>query len=575
MKKSTVVSLAATSLIAGTAVALPVLNATTLTASAATLDATVNQKTVLSNDFKSPISGLNTNTGTFTLNNSIGFGASIILPSTTQATVVIPSDLVNIVKANGKGSATMTVGLNLSGLPFMTTITNAISNLSSAVLLQLQDSQANWNSELGKPKVDLTSLIDYVNSFTDAVKDMNVTVQGSDMQISGNKATVTFNQSTATAVVNKLNEWMTGLNNAFQNVQLSAGDSLVDSIFGAAWSAFASLLNTATNAFKSLSNSVAQIANSIADIQVLTSQKVTFPVNIATAQSWYAAHAANGRNDETFVGYIAPTNSQIDLNVLNNYTDTANTLTFKDIVAPVTPVVSSVKNDSLQVKAEAGSTIKVMNAGKVIGTAVESGAPAVNFDGPASKLAQSSAAVTFGKVANGTKLTITSTDIHGNTSVAATVTVGSVTPAPAPTKTVTVYRLYNQRNMEHLLSTSLNEYNSLPKISSDWKQEGKAFTEPASSSTGIHRVYNPKSGEHIYSKDSNEIKTLVSMGWNDEGVTFYSAAKTAKPVFRLFNPAAGIGAHLVTADSNERDVLSTQRGWKYEGINFYALSTNK
>lgn len=147
---------------------------------------------------------------------------------------------------------------------------------------------------------------------------------------------------------------------------------------------------------------------------------------------------------------------------------------------------------------------------------------------------------------------------------------GLFTPSesPAPSGYKNIYRLYNNNNKEHLYTSDANEKNQLPKISKDWKYEGIAWYAPTSSGTQVYRVYNPKSGEHLYTKDANEIKVLSSKyGWKKEGTAFYSGGNT--PVYRLYNAAAGVGSHFVTTSLNEKNSL-VSRGWKYEGIAWYA-----
>ena len=72
-------------------------------------------------------------------------------------------------------------------------------------------------------------------------------------------------------------------------------------------------------------------------------------------------------------------------------------------------------------------------------------------------------------------------------------------------------------------------------------------------------------------------------GWNYEGIGWYSAidaksynalseAEKAQyiPLHRLYNPRYPmVSAHHYTADENEVRVLTTQKGWKYEGIAWY------
>lgn len=139
---------------------------------------------------------------------------------------------------------------------------------------------------------------------------------------------------------------------------------------------------------------------------------------------------------------------------------------------------------------------------------------------------------------------------------------------------ITVYRLYNTRNKEHLYTTDKNEMTVLLKIyNSDWKYEGPAWMSPNSTGSKVYRVYNPRSGEHLYTKDSYEAKILSSkFGWRNEGKKFYSDTKGLS-VYRLFNSAAGIGAHFVTRDAYEKNSLAS-RGWKYEGVAWKSSNTS-
>lgn len=136
---------------------------------------------------------------------------------------------------------------------------------------------------------------------------------------------------------------------------------------------------------------------------------------------------------------------------------------------------------------------------------------------------------------------------------------------------VNVYRLYNKRSMEHLYTADAYEYKRLPEIAKDWVREGIAYKEYKKSDVtteAIYRVYNPRSGEHIFTKNNYEAQVLKSKhGWRREGVAFYSPKLGGKPVYRLFNPKAGIGAHLFTADTYEKNVLThAPKEWKYEGV---------
>ncbi|MFK4935482.1 MucBP domain-containing protein [Lactococcus garvieae] len=146
----------------------------------------------------------------------------------------------------------------------------------------------------------------------------------------------------------------------------------------------------------------------------------------------------------------------------------------------------------------------------------------------------------------------------------------NATPVPTTQTPISVYRLYNKKSMEHLYTKDANEYNNLPKKSSDWVREGvnfKAYAKADVTTQAVYRVYNPKSGEHLFTTDSNEVKGLTTQhGWKNEGVAWHSP-KAGKEVYRLFNPKTGLGAHFVTGDANERNVLTTKPNeWQYEGI---------
>ncbi|MGL4333778.1 MAG: hypothetical protein ACRCSC_01805 [Lactococcus garvieae] len=140
---------------------------------------------------------------------------------------------------------------------------------------------------------------------------------------------------------------------------------------------------------------------------------------------------------------------------------------------------------------------------------------------------------------------------------------------------VNVYRLYNKVSQEHLYTASKYEYDTLPTKSRDWVREGVNFREYNSASANtkaVNRVYNPRSGEHIYTQDTYEVKVLTSQrGWKSEGVAFHAPKTSSKPVYRVFNAAAGLGAHFVTGDGFEKNSL-VSRGWKYEGVAWYALA---
>lgn len=172
---------------------------------------------------------------------------------------------------------------------------------------------------------------------------------------------------------------------------------------------------------------------------------------------------------------------------------------------------------------------------------------------------------------------ITKKQIIGTAVTTLTLLGITVSAQSADASQTNVYRLYNKVSMEHLYTADKYEYDNLPNLSRDWKREGinfQSYNTNQANTKAVNRVYNPRSGEHIYTQDTNEVRVLTSRyGWRSEGVAFYSPKTSSKPVYRVFNPGAGLGAHFVTGDGYEKNSL-VSRGWKYEGIAWYAISGN-
>lgn len=75
----------------------------------------------------------------------------------------------------------------------------------------------------------------------------------------------------------------------------------------------------------------------------------------------------------------------------------------------------------------------------------------------------------------------------------------------------------------------------------------------------IYRLYYPATGEHLYTPDANEAMVLsTNYGWKHEGVAWIAPTK-GTAVYRLYNPI--LGNHLYTSDMNEVNVLTSKHGW--------------
>ena len=84
----------------------------------------------------------------------------------------------------------------------------------------------------------------------------------------------------------------------------------------------------------------------------------------------------------------------------------------------------------------------------------------------------------------------------------------------------------------------------------------------------MQRLYHPITQEHFYTKSEYEKNALVSRGWKYEGIGWYAPAKSNTPVYRLYNPF--VNDHHYTTSSYEREVLIKKQGWIDEGIGWYS-----
>nr|WP_162156431.1 leucine-rich repeat domain-containing protein [[Eubacterium] cellulosolvens] len=84
----------------------------------------------------------------------------------------------------------------------------------------------------------------------------------------------------------------------------------------------------------------------------------------------------------------------------------------------------------------------------------------------------------------------------------------------------------------------------------------------------MQRLYHPITREHFYTKSEYEKNVLVSRGWKYEGIGWYAPEKSNTPVYRLYN--AFVKDHHYTTSSYEREVLIKKYGWIDEGIGWYS-----
>ncbi len=83
----------------------------------------------------------------------------------------------------------------------------------------------------------------------------------------------------------------------------------------------------------------------------------------------------------------------------------------------------------------------------------------------------------------------------------------------------------------------------------------------------MYRLYYPNTHEHFYTSNAYEKDVLtVQRGWEYEGIGWY-APQTGRPVYRLYNPFTT--DHHYTMDENEYRTLGSQ-GWQQEGVGWYS-----
>ena len=180
-----------------------------------------------------------------------------------------------------------------------------------------------------------------------------------------------------------------------------------------------------------------------------------------------------------------------------------------------------------------------------------------------------------------------------------------------PNGTASMYRFYNSSTGDHFYTTSENEKDSLiDNPQWDYAYEGIAFFVNSAqaneaipvyrfynSTTGDHfytvseneknsitlspvyRFYNPKTGDHFYTASENEKSVVANTsksGYLIEGIAFYAfttQSSGASPVYRLYNSETG--DHFYTTSADEKNLLTNNSSsvYTYEGIAFYAFTT--
>ncbi|MEE8836578.1 MAG: hypothetical protein SOH80_06325 [Eubacteriales bacterium] len=141
------------------------------------------------------------------------------------------------------------------------------------------------------------------------------------------------------------------------------------------------------------------------------------------------------------------------------------------------------------------------------------------------------------------------------------------TSIPAKTDAGTYYVWYKVKADDTHIDS--NPFCVTVKISKKPAEEEEPEKPAEVKTVAMYRLYNPFNREHLYTESENEKNVLsTKYGWKYEGIAWYAPEKSNTPVYRLYNPV--LRDHHYTTDKHEKDVLSTKYGWKYEGIGWYS-----
>jgi uncharacterized protein (DUF1800 family) len=144
------------------------------------------------------------------------------------------------------------------------------------------------------------------------------------------------------------------------------------------------------------------------------------------------------------------------------------------------------------------------------------------------------------------------------------------------------YRLYSPVTLAHLYTSDLNEYNVL--ATRGWSQENLAHRclDTSGSYAGVslipyYRIYNSTTRWHHWTADPLEHATMRAIpGNSSDGVDCYILSQAAAPsantlpLYVLYFPP--LNKFLWTTDENEKNVLTSSRGWVYVRIDGHVLA---
>jgi len=133
------------------------------------------------------------------------------------------------------------------------------------------------------------------------------------------------------------------------------------------------------------------------------------------------------------------------------------------------------------------------------------------------------------------------------------------------------YGLYNEKwnitNLELLMlkDLGLNVVNFLDGYSPENITNDNSFTEGY-----VYRLRNDSTGKFIFSSNSIEIDIITGQGWVNEGAAYASPSSATTDLYRFMMASGG---HFYTSNIEEKNILSQDSSFTYEGVAYQVYST--
>ena len=86
----------------------------------------------------------------------------------------------------------------------------------------------------------------------------------------------------------------------------------------------------------------------------------------------------------------------------------------------------------------------------------------------------------------------------------------------------------------------------------------------------MYRLRNDSTGKFIFSANSGEIDIITGQGWVNEGAAYASPTNATIDLHRFL---MSNGGHFYTANTFEKNILSQDSSFAYEGVAYQVYST--